>query len=211
VSSREAPIAAFSQLIENPSDFEALLEIEAITNPLARRALQEIGAVAPAERTVGENAALIMLPFLLPHSNRFSDGSYGVFYAGDELDTAAAERAYHLEIDLRNSREPDIVLRAEGYAYTIAVDASLHDLRRAAQPPPPLEIYDPLAYGAAQKHARSLREQGSNGVVYESVRHVGSECVGIFRPTCVRDPKRAGIVYFDWDGERVTVATRGLN
>ncbi|MHB8144790.1 MAG: RES family NAD+ phosphorylase [Vulcanimicrobiaceae bacterium] len=206
VSSREAPIAAFSGLVENPADLEELLGIEAITNPLARLAQKGIADIAPEERVIEGGAALIMPPFVIPTVSRFSDGSYGVFYAGDELKTAGEERAYHLAGDLKKSHESEIVLRAEGYAYKVGLDGQLHDVRRSADPPPPPGVYNPNNYAIAQQHGRSLRRAGANGLLYESVRRPGFECVGIFRPKCVRDPRPAGVVYFDWDGQRVSVS-----
>jgi len=181
-----------------------LLAIEALTNPLARLAQRGIADVPPAERVTGEGAPLIMMPFVIPTASRFSDGSYGVFYAGDELKTAGEERAYHLARELTKSHEPDIVLRAQGYAFTLAVEGELHDVRRSAKPPPPTDIYNFNDYTIAQQHGRSLRNAGAHGLVYQSVRRPGYECVGIFRPTRIRAPRPAGIVYFDWNGTKMT-------
>lgn len=180
-----------------------------MTNPIARVAREGVANIPPSERIIGPGAALIMTPFVIPTISRFSDGTYGVFYAGDALETAAAERAYHVGLGLRASHEKDIVLRAEGYAYTVSIAAPLHDARRAAIPPPPSEIYDPAEYGAGQRYGGALRQSGSNGILYDSVRRGGAECAGFFRPRCVADPRPAGIVYFDWDGVRVTFSKAG--
>lgn len=198
VSSQAAPIAAFSNLVASSAEFDALLQIEALTNPLAR-----------GDRVGGRGAALIMAPFVIPTVSRFSDGSYGVFYAGDELRTAGAERAHHLAKALRESHESDIVIRSEGYAYTIGIDSDVHDVRRSADPPPPQGTYNKNNYATAQRHGRSLREAGANGLLYESVRRPGFECVAIFRPQCISDPRPVGPVYFDWDGNEITFVTQG--
>ncbi|TAM77481.1 RES domain-containing protein [bacterium] len=205
VSSPDAPIAALSNLVARPEDLEALLEIEAMTNPVARLAREGIANVPREERVLGAGAALIMTPFVLPAVSRFSDGSYGVFYAGDELRTAGEERAYHLTERLKESHESEIVLRAEGYAYKVGIDCMLHDVRRSATPAPPPEIYDLDSYDAAQRQGRLLRDEGSHGLLYESVRRPRFECAGIFRPKCIGNPRPAGVVYFDWDGAKVTV------
>ncbi|TAM62436.1 RES domain-containing protein [bacterium] len=207
VTSPSAPIAALSNLVARSEDLEELLEIEAITNPVARLARKGIANIPPEERIFGPGAALIMTPFVLPTVSRFSDGSFGVFYAGDELRTAGEERAYHLTQRLRESHEGQIVLRTEGYAYSVEVDCVLHDERRSATPAPPPEIYDLDSYDAAQRHGGLLRAEGSHGLVYESVRRPGFECAGIFRPKCIGNPRPAGVVYFDWDGAELTVVT----
>lgn len=207
LSSREPPIAAFTALVDDPLELEELLEVEALTNPIARLARMGIADIPISERVTGDGASLIMPPFVLPTSSRFSDGSYGVFYAGDELETAGIERAHRLAIEFKRSHETEIVLRAQGWAYSLRIDAVLHDLRRSASPAPTPGIYNPSDYTVAQKQGRSLKLDGSNGVIYESVRRPQHECAGVFRPTCIASPRFEKNVYFDWDGGTVTFAS----
>ena len=65
---------------------------------------------------------------LNPEGSRFSDGSYGVYYAAHELDTAIAEVSHHRAVFLSRTAEAaiDIDLRL----VTATLDAPLHDLRR---------------------------------------------------------------------------------
>lgn len=207
VSSAEPPIAAFTALLDDPMELEELLEVEALTNPIARLGRLGIADIPSSERVTGAGASLIMTPFVLPTASRFSDGSYGVFYAGDELETAGRERAHHLAIEFKRSRENEIVLRAQAWAYTLTIDAVLHDLRRSARPAPVPGIYNPNDYTVAQQQGRALKFDGSNGVIYESVRHPHHECAGIFRPACIANPRFEKSVYFDWDGRTVTFAS----
>ena len=86
VPSRFPPVGPWDR-IARPEDFEALAEVEALTNPRIR---DELGVLAltPHERRVsGPGTTPIMAAFthLNPEGSRFSDGTYGVFYAAREV------------------------------------------------------------------------------------------------------------------------------
>ena len=64
-------------------------------------------------------------------------------------------------------------------SYLADVAASFHDMRgKRAQMP---DIYDPDSYISSQVLGRQLKRSGSNGVVYDSVRHPGGECLAIYQ------------------------------
>jgi len=206
VSSLESPIAALNELVESPEELQRLLEIESLTNRSGRKALAMLGGLAPEDYVVGRHAALVMTPFLLPTESRFSPGTYGVLYAGDALETAAREAAYHRGRVLAASGTPPLVQPLEVYSFSIAVDGELHDVRRSARPAPPQAIYDRDDYGAAQKFATRLRGRdglGSSGLIYDSVRCTPNECVAIFRPRCARNPRLRGRLFFHWNGHLI--------
>jgi hypothetical protein len=64
---------------------------------------------------------------LLALSLRFTDGSFGVSYAGQTLGMAIAETKPHREALLRATSEPRIEFDMRVYA--VALDAVLHDDR----------------------------------------------------------------------------------
>lgn len=189
-------------VIADPSDFDIVLAIEALTNPRLRNELGELDLVPKAERTFGPGSSLIMAAFtyLNPEGSRFSDGTYGVYYASATFDCALAEVIHHREKFLARTNEAaiDIDLRV----ILAEVDARLHDLRgfgdRAAA------MLDPNSYGAAQPLGRALRVGGSVGVVFDSVRFTGSECVGLFRPKALRNARADRYVGLHWDGARIS-------
>jgi hypothetical protein len=102
IPSRFPTIALFER-VTAPDDLEAVFEVEALTNPRLRDEAGDIRLVSPDDRVSGPGASVIMAAFthLNPQGSRFSDGSYGVFYAADDLDTAIAETAYHRERFMR--------------------------------------------------------------------------------------------------------------
>lgn len=88
--------------------------------------------------------------------------------------------------------------RVEMRLYLADFSARFHDIRarrRAWEP-----LYDPRDYSTSQRFGRTLLEQGSNGVVYRSVRHAEGECVACFRPPLVRNVRAGGHYEFRWSG-----------
>jgi RES domain-containing protein len=143
---------------------------------------------------------------LNPEGSRFSDGSYGVYYAAHSLATAVAEVSYHRAVFLRRTTEPAIDLDLR--LITANVEAELHDLRAPsdAQPAdrPYASVLDPSDYAASQRLGQALRSQGSWGISYPSVRDAEGECVAIFRPRALRHAKSALHIALHWDGERIS-------
>lgn len=196
------PTVGLYDAIADPADLEAVFAIEALTNPRLRDELGQFQLVAPEERISGAGSTPIMAAFthLNPEGSRFSDGSYGVYYAADDLDTAIAEVSHHRAIFLSRTAEPsiDIDLRL----VLAPLQAPLHDLRGLRRSAP--QVYDPVHYGAAQALGRKLREAGSWGVLHHSVRHAGGLCVGVFRPRALKPSRQGAHIALHWDGARIT-------
>ena len=201
IASRFPAVSLYDD-IADPADLEVVFAIEALTNPRMRDQLGQLQLVPPEERLSGAGSTPIMAAFthLNPEGSRFSDGSYGVYYAAMDLDTAVAEVSHHRALFLSRTAEApiDIDLRL----ITAALDAPLHDLRRLRASMPAL--YDPVDYGAGQSLGRRLRDAGSWGVLYHSVRHRGGLCAGLFRPRALQPAKEAAHIALHWDGARIT-------
>jgi hypothetical protein len=197
VPSRFPPVGPWDR-IARPEDFEALAEIEALTNPRIRAELGALALIPPERRVSGPGTTPIMAAFthLNAEGSRFSDGSYGVFYASRELDTAIRETVYHRERFMARTAEPPMQLQMRCYA--TAVSRRLHDLRGAY----PKE-HDPDDYGASQRLGRTLRAAGADGIVYDSVRRRGGQCAALFWPDCVAPCVQAGHYAYHWDGSRI--------
>jgi hypothetical protein len=183
--------------VADPDEFEALYALEALTNDRIRDELGEIALVPPQERLYGPGSGPIMAAFthLNPAGSRFSDGSYGVFYAARERDTAIAETRFHHGLFLAATREPAMHLPMR--LYRVDVEASLHDLRALAT------VHAPDSYAASQALGRELRRAGSAGVLYRSVRQPGGQCAGLFKPGAARQCVHAAYLLYAWDGARI--------
>ncbi len=196
------PTVGLYDAIADPADLEAVFAIEALTNPRLRNQLGELQLVPPAERLSGAGSTPIMAAFthLNPEGSRFSDGSYGVYYAAKDLDTAVAEVSHHRAVFMARTQEPpiDVDLRL----ITAPLDAKLHDLRGLRRSAP--QLYDPGDYSAGRILGRQLREAGSWGVLFHSVRHPGGLCAGLFRPKALKPAREAAHIALHWDGARIT-------
>jgi len=201
IPSRFPPIQLFER-VADPADLEAIIALEAMTNPRLRDEIGDIQLVPPEERIAGPGTSVIMAAFthLNPAGSRFSDGSYGVYYAGLTLETAIEETRHHREAFMRATNQPRMEL--DQRVYIADLDAALHDIRGQRREQPGL--YDRDSYGAAQSFARALREAGSSGVVYDSVRHEGGECAAVFRPRALSHCRQEQHLCFVWDGARVS-------
>lgn len=200
IPSRFPAIQLFER-VTDPGDLEAIFELESLTNPRLRDEAGDIRLVPPEDRIGGPGTSVVMAAFthLNPEGSRFSDGSYGVFYAAREIDTAIAETAHHRERFMRGTKQPRMKLDMRVYA--IDVEGCLHDLRGRQMDFP--EVYRADDYGAAQHLARKLRAEDSNGIVYDSVRRQGGECVGVFRPPLLSNARQERHLCYVWDGRHI--------
>jgi len=198
VSSRFPPIGPWDR-IAHPNDFDTLAEIEGLTNPRLREEMGRLQTIPKNRRVAGPNTTPIMAAFTHFDStgSRFSDGTYGVFYAAYALETAIEETKFHRSLFLSRTRVPpmEITMRC----YTMDIHSKLHDIRKGFA-----ELYDPNHYITSQKIGRSLRDADSNGLVYWSVRHVGGECVAIFWPDQVGACVQTQHFGYYWDGQRIS-------
>ena len=199
------PTVGLYDAIADPADLDVVFAIEALANPRIRDELGELALVPAEDRVAGPGATTIMAAFthLNPEGSRFSDGSYGVYYAARSLETAIAEVGHHRGTFLRRTAEPaiDVDLRL----VTATVEADLHsllDVGAAANEGRFANVLDPDDYGPSRSLGRKLRTQRSWGLIWPSVRHAGGECVGIFRPRALRNAKAALHLAMHWDGSR---------
>lgn len=202
IASRYPPIPLCERVSTDPAVWDALIGAEMLVNPRLRDEVGEIHLVPPEERISGAGASYVMAAFthLNPRGSRFSDGSYGVYYAGRAFETALRETAYHFARIATDSADGP---RYEDMRVLVGrIDARLHDvetLPRTEQTP----LLDPDSYAASQRFGVRLRAQGSDGVVYPSVRHPGGRCVAAFRPRVVAIPVQTRHLQYHYDGARV--------
>ena len=197
VPSRFPPRGVFDR-IASPEDLDALFAIESLTNARLRQELGQLDLVPRERRIGGPGTQPVMAAFthLNPDGSRFSDGTYGVFYAAHSLDTAVAETMHHRAKFMAATNEP--AMKLEMRCYRMAVHGRLHDLRKGWA-----AMLQPDDYATPQALARELRAAGSDGVVYPSVRHAGGECVGLFHPDLASPCVQAQHLIYSWDGRRI--------
>ena len=198
VPSKYPPIHLFEDLTHDPAEWELLAELESAVNPRVRQEMGDISLV-PAELRVRSTAVMAPFVHLNPMGSRFSDGSYGVYYAAEDLDTAIKETVHHLEIRLRagNAAPDDMDQRA----YVGPIEGEFLDLSTDPSEAAPLMAAD--TYEHSQKFGQQVRLAGNDGILFESVRHPGHMALAVFKPPCVTPPVQERHLRYDWDGERI--------
>lgn len=198
IPSKFPPINFFERIVA-PGQLEAAWYLEGLTNDRLRDQTGDITLVPKDQRVSGPGATVVMAPFThLGIASRFSDGSFGVYYAARSLETAIRETAFHRGRFLAATAEApgEIDMRA----YIGRPKESLSDVREPRFKP----LHDPDDYSASQVFGKTRREKGDPGIVYRSVRHEGGECVAIFRPRAISIPVAGPALAYVWDGQRIT-------
>lgn len=202
IASRFPPIDLFERVSDDTRVWDALIALEQLTNPRLRDETGEISLVPPERRVSGANASWVMAPFthINKRGSRFSDGTFGVYYAAETLDTAIAETVYHFAIFAADSADP---ARREDMRVLVGpVERSFDDIA-ALQDDIKSGLLDPVSYAASQPYAVARRDAGCDGFVYPSVRRHGGECIAAFWPDVVGVPVQERHLQYEWDGTRV--------
>jgi RES domain len=203
IASRYPPINLFERVTDNPAVWETLIELEQLTNPRVRDDAGEIALVPPERRVAGPNASWVMAPFT--HVNkggsRFSDGSYGVYYAAEALLTAIKETAFHFARFATDSHDPP---RREDMRVLLgSIDCSFCEVDTLSGDDQRV-VLDKASYMASREFGGNRRAAGSDGISYPSVRHEGGRCIAAFWPNVIGIPIQERHLQYEWDGARVT-------
>ncbi|MDP2565863.1 RES family NAD+ phosphorylase [Pseudoalteromonas marina] len=174
-----------------------MFAIESMTNDRLRDQAGDLALVPAEERISGVGSTPIMAAFThIAASTRFTDGlEYGVYYGAKDLKTAFAETIHHRERFLAATNEPDTEITMRCYIGKVALE--VHDIRGAG--------FDDMHsddYSISQQFAKKMRDNGSNGLLYRSVRDPGGECIAAFKPKTVTIPIQSGHYKYIWSGKK---------
>ena len=197
VSSELPPINFFETLVE-PELMEELFYIEGLTNDRLRDEAGDIALVDAEDRVSGLGSSPVMAAFThVGVESRFSDGSYGVYYAAKSLKTAIEETKFHRARFLAYTQEDagEIDMRV----YVGEVAKPLHDVRGVEYG----HLHDPEDWRPSQAFGLEMRVGWSWGIVYRSVRDPGGECIAALRPPAVTIPRQGPHLSYVWDGARI--------
>ncbi|MCB1868496.1 MAG: RES family NAD+ phosphorylase [Gammaproteobacteria bacterium] len=198
VSSEFPPIDFYESLVDADL-MEELFYIEGLTNDRLREEVGEIALVAPEDRVSGPCSSPVMAAFThIGVESRFSDGSFGVYYAGESLGTSIAETKFHRERFLAYTNEEPGEIDMRSYIGEIV--KPMHDIRGGFD-----ELHNPDvgSYPIAQKFGRKKKSENSWGIVYRSVRNPGGECIAVLRPPAITIPRQGPHLSYVWDGSRI--------
>jgi hypothetical protein len=200
IANRYPPINFFETLTSDPSEWEMLVEVERLTDPSF-----DVGAVASLEeqdRISGRGSGRILPSFTFhdPVGTRFSTRDFGAYYAANDLKTAVTETIHHRTLFMLATGEPaqDI----DNLLILADLQGDLHDIRLMKSALP--DVYHPSDYQHSQALAQTLRTDGSFGIVYQSVRNAGGECVAIWRARVLSNAREDRNITYRWDGAKIT-------
>ncbi|MGF9762241.1 RES family NAD+ phosphorylase [Microvirga sp. 0TCS3.31] len=196
------PIDLFED-IADPADWPLIISAEQKTNPRLMETIGNLDLVPEQRRVAGPGASYLMAPFThvsIDRPSRFSDGTFGVLYAGNTFEVALFETIHHHGKFMARTNEP-AGWTSQFREILLDINAQLHDLRSSTADQSGL--LRPDNYEASQALGSQLRATGSNGVVYPSVRYPGGECVGVFYPDCAATPIQGRHLDYHWNGTTV--------
>jgi hypothetical protein len=192
------PINLFED-IADPRDWELLVAVEEKTNPRIRFEVGDLGKVPAHRRVSGIGASYVMAPFVhcsTARPGRFTDGTYGIYYAGESEDVALAETIHHHQQFMRaTAQSPGWT--SDFRVLVGSIDQVLDDVNAVP------DVLHPNDYSASQVEGRGLRATGSNGLLWNSVRIAGQRCIGVFWPDIIPIPIQGRHYCYHWDGARV--------
>lgn len=127
-------------------------------------------------------------PFRHWQASRFSDGSFGVWYGCDTVETTVHETAYHWFHGLLSDAgfETESVV-AERQVYEVRCDAALVDLRKLALKHAGLR--HKTDYSTCQQVGARLHREGHPGLLTVSVRHAQGHNYVVLNPGVLSAPR----------------------
>jgi hypothetical protein len=184
-----------AELADSEEDLLSIVELDGSTNSRLAGESGLLPGIGVHELIFGvPYAHIVNASFTHPsdQGGRFNDSTRGAWYAGLEIATSCHEVAWHLLQDLREVSWPEEEISTFD-DYLADFTAEFHDLRGGrtefqkylkAEPVP-------ACYAESQRLAHELLTDGSNGIVFPSVRYRRGTCVACFRPALVYNVRRA--------------------
>jgi len=194
------PITLFENLVD-PDELELAYELEGLTNDRLRDEVGQIALVDREDRIVGPGTSVIMAAFThIGTQSRFSDGTFGVYYAALSKKTAQVESCFSRARFYSATNEAPCTLIMRCYKGVAAV--ALQDIRGSGFD----HLHRPDSWKEGQGYGAEIKQRNSWGLWYRSVRDPGGECIAAFRPKAIRPPAlQTSHSVFRWNGEVMTV------
>lgn len=149
-------------------------------------------------------------PFRQWQASRFSDGTFGVWYGSESIETTVHETAYHwfngLLRDAGFGLSRDTGIIGERDLYDVRCDAALLDLR------PEIEQHKNLMhksdYSATQAIGARLNREGHPGLVTQSVRRPQGNNYAILNPNVLSSPRQNCHLTYRLQDETISIEKR---
>ncbi|MEM6463133.1 MAG: RES family NAD+ phosphorylase [Pseudomonadota bacterium] len=195
-------------LADDDEELAILVEVEGLTNRRLKAqttGLQQLDARELAFNVWGQSFINAAFAYTRAGGNRFNDEARGAWYCAFEDLTAIAEVAYHRTRELAaiDVFEDEAVYQSLLAAFI----GDFNDVRGLNDIPLYLGGTPETAYPQGQAFAQSLRNNGSLGIIYPSVRRSGGTCLVAFHPHLVQNVRPGARWRLVWDGSPEYTAT----
>lgn len=200
IPSKFPPVSLFDWA-SSEEELEQIALLEGFTNERIQAELGSINLITKEDWVSGQGSTPLMAAFThMGYTSRFSDGSYGIYYAASSLDTAVKETAFHRERFYSASNERACSISMREYIANIKkplVDITSNHYSNLLNP-------DPDFYNQSQEFGKQIHDEKQWGLFYPSVRNNGGLCMAIFRPPALTIPTQGCHLKYIWDGSHIT-------
>lgn len=191
----------FDDLTDNPHEWALAQRVENEIKPVHYRSSTPI-VHRPFEDAHWCNA--IEWPFKHWQQSRFSNGSFGVWYGCDTLETSVYETAYHwLHGFLADAGFDRLAVSVERKIYRVNCQASLLDFRPLVSRYPAL--VHKTDYGATQAIGAKMHREGHPGLVTRSARHPQGQNHAILNPAVLSQPNHHCQLKYLLEKDRIVI------
>ena len=194
------PAINFFERFTPPELMEETFELEGLTNERLQDEIGNLLLVPSCDRISGPGASIVMAAFThTGYPSRFTNGSYGIYYAARDLKTAIRETIFHRERFLAATQEASCEIDMR--VYIGKVNKPLVDVRSKEF----LSLIHPNAndYGRPQRFGGTQKKNNAWGIIYPSVRNPAGECLAILRPPAITIPTQSSHLSYRWNGNKI--------
>ncbi|MEI8362154.1 MAG: RES family NAD+ phosphorylase [Betaproteobacteria bacterium] len=177
----------FDDLTDDPEAWHSAQLLELETKPKLFNSHQPV-IDRPFEEAEWNDA--IGYPFQNSAQSRFSDGSFGVWYGADSIETTVHETVYHWQKGLLEDagfNMPGVEIQRR--IYSVRCDSLLIDLRPAIKTHP--EILHLSDYTATHAIGSKIHREGHPGLITKSARAGHGDVYAIFTPKVLSNPSHS--------------------
>lgn len=200
VPSKFPPISLFDWA-DTEEELEQIALLEGLTNERIQAELGRINLIPKEDWIGGAGSTPLMAAFThIGQPSRFTDGSYGVYYAACSLETAIKETVFHRERFYSASQEKPCAITMREYIAQIKkplIDLRSNEYGELLNP-------DPLFYDKSQAFGKKVFDEKHWGLLYPSIRNTEGLCMAVFRPPALTLPRQGCHLRYMWDGSRIS-------
>lgn len=200
IPSKFPPISLFDWA-SSEEELEQIALLEGLTNERIQAELGRINLIHKEDWIGGPGSTPLMAAFThIGYASRFTDGSYGIYYAASSLETAIKETVFHRERFYSASQEKPCAVSMREYIAKIKkplINITSDEYADLLNP-------DPMAYDKSQEFGKKVYDEKHWGLIYPSIRNDSGLCMAIFRPPALTLPTQGCHLRYMWDGNRIS-------